>query len=376
MPITKTKVKKNGLQQYRVRVNYTDQYGKPHNKAKLVFGLAEAKQVEQELNKEYSNEKLSVTRMTVQDLYDEYIKAKQNEVRYSSLVKTKNCIEKGVLMALGDKQLSKLTPKMMQDWKNAIGEKGFAQATLRNYYGEFRQMLNYAVKMEYIPKNPLTLIGNFKEAFEIKSKDKLQYYTADQFKAFISEAKKAAQEKDTINEWSYYVFFCIAFYTGARKGEIYALKWTDIENNILHIRRSIAQKYGTGNIETPPKNKSSYRDLQMPAPLIAILSEHKKRQMNDTHFNENYRICGGIDCIRDSTVCNKNFEYADKAGLPHIRIHDFRHTHATLLVNEGINIQEIARRLGHSNVEITWNTYSHLYPREEERAIAVLDKII
>lgn len=169
--------------------------------------------------------------------------------------------------------------------------------------------------------------------------------------------------------------FNIAFYTGARKGEIYALKWSDIEGNILHIRRSIAQKYGKGNIETPPKNKSSYRDLKIPTPLMEILLEQKERQMQDEKFTEDFRICGGIDCIRDSTVTNKNVEYANKAGLPHIRVHDFRHTHATLLVNEGINIQEIARRLGHSNVEITWNTYSHLYPREEERAVSVLNKI-
>ena len=376
MPIYKTNVKKDGLQQYRVRVNYTDNHGKAHSLTRLAYGLSEAKQMEQELQREYSEDKPSFTKMTVQELYEEYIKSKQNEVRYSSLVKTRNCIEKGVLITLSDKKLSKLTPKMMQDWKNNIVDKNFAQATLRNYYGEFRQMLNYAVKMGYIPKNPLTIVGNFKEAFEIKPKDKLHYYTTDQFKLFISEAKKSAQEKDTINEWSYYVFFCIAFYTGARKGEIYALKWSDIEDNILHIRRSIAQKYGTGNIETPPKNKSSYRDLQLPSPLIQILKEQKQRQMQDERFTEDYRICGGIDCIRDSTVTNKNVEYATKAGLPHIRVHDFRHTHATLLVNEGINIQEIARRLGHSNVEITWNTYSHLYPREEERAIAVLDKII
>lgn len=375
MPITKTKNKKDGLQQYRVRINYIDQFGKPHNRAKLVYGLAEAKQAEKELLEEIGKEKPATARMTVQQLYDEYILAKENEVRYSSLVKIKNCISKGVLPMLSDKQIAKLTVKHMQEWKNETAKIGFAQATLRNYYGEFRQMLNYAVKMGYIPKNPLTVVGNFKESFEIKSKDKIQYYTAEQFIAFITEAKKAAQEKGTINEWSYYVFFNIAFYTGARKGEIYALKWSDIEGDILHIRRSVAQKYGTGNIETPPKNKSSYRDLQIPTPLMEILLEQKERQMQDEKFTEDFRICGGIDCIRDSTVTNKNVEYANKAGLPHIRVHDFRHTHATLLVNEGINIQEIARRLGHSNVEITWNTYSHLYPREEERAISVLDKV-
>ena len=78
----------------------------------------------------------------------------------------------------------------------------------------------------------------------------------------------------------------------------------------------------------------------------------------------------------DKKKKKRNTQYANAAGLPHIRIHDFRHTHASLLVNEGINIQEIARRLGHSKVEQTWNTYSHLYPREEERAVAILDGIV
>ena len=161
-----------------------------------------------------------------------------------------------------------------------------------------------------------------------------------------------------------------------RKGEINALKWSDIDGEILHVRRSVAQKIkGQSIIETPPKNKSSYRDLQIPKPLLKILSEHKKRQMRDDHFSDNFRVCGGIKCLSDTAIENKNKSFAKASGLPHIRIHDFRHSHASLLANEGINIQEIARRLGHSDVKMTWNTYAHLYPREEERAVSVLDKI-
>ena len=144
----------------------------------------------------------------------------------------------------------------------------------------------------------------------------------------------------------------------------------------MHIRRSISQKVKGDDIETPPKNKSSYRDLQIPEPLIKILSEHKKRQQETSKlFSEEYRICGGERPLRDTSIENKNKAFAKTADLPHIRIHDFRHTHASLLVNEGINIQEIARRLGHADVQMTWNTYSHLYPREEERAVEILNKI-
>lgn len=143
----------------------------------------------------------------------------------------------------------------------------------------------------------------------------------------------------------------------------------------MHIRRSITQKLQGEDRETPPKNKSSYRSLQTPKPLIKILNEHKKRQQTIKYFTEDFRICGGSQPLRDTSLDKKNRLFAAEAGLPHIRIHDFRHSHASLLANEGINIQEIARRLGHSKIEITWSTYAHLYPREEERAVEILNKI-
>lgn len=374
MPLYKTKVKKDGLQQYLVRVNYTDSFGKAHSLTRHAYGLAEAKQMEQDIIREYCSEKPAVTRMTVQQLYDEYILAKENEVRATSLVPIKNCLVKGTLPYLADKQLDKLTVPALQAWKNDIAKIDVSISTKQNYYAELRQMLNYAVKMGYISKNNLTIVGNFKKDTQALPKEELHFYTPDQFKKFIAVAREQAEKKDTINDWSYYVFFCIAYFTGARKGEIYALKWSDIKGHTLSISRSVNQKVGR-IVETLPKNSSSIRTLQIPMSLEVVLNEQKERQMQDENFTEDYRICGGIDCIRDSTVCNKGFDFADKAGLPHIRLHDFRHSHASLLASEGINIQEIARRLGHSNVEMTWNTYSHLYPHEEERAVSVLDKI-
>ncbi|MCH5323969.1 MAG: site-specific integrase [Eubacterium sp.] len=379
MPIYKVKgAVKDGLQKYRVRVNYTDKNGKAHSITRIEYGAAEARTLESKLIEEYTVKgvPLAPAKMTVQELFDEYMNTKQHEVRKSSLTKTEACIRNGILPYLGDIRIDRLGVQQLQDWKNVMSEKGYAHQTLRNYYGELRALLNYAVRMEYLPKNPISLVGNFKQAyFTEPSKDKLHYYTADEFMKFIAEAKKNAQNSCALREWGYYVFFNIAFYTGARKGEINALKWSDIDGDIMHIRRSITQKLKGGDMETPPKNKSSYRDIQMPLPLIEILSEHKQRQQEDRNFSENYRVCGGISILRDSSITNKNVQFAKAAGLPHIRIHDFRHTHATLLINEGINVQEIARRLGHSDVQQTWQTYAHLYPREEERAIQILNKL-
>lgn len=130
-----------------------------------------------------------------------------------------------------------------------------------------------------------------------------------------------------------------------------------------------------GDPETPPKNKSSIRTIQIPLPLIDILQEHKKRKQNNPQYSEDSRILGDGRCIRDITLEERNKYYAKLAGVKKIRIHDFRHSHASLLVNMGINIQQVAKRLGHTKVEITWNTYSHLYPREEERAIEILNAV-
>lgn len=374
MPITKVEGKKDGKQKYRVRVNYTDSYGKAHQIERTAYGSAEAKQIEMQL-KHQIKEKSAPQRMTVQQLFDEYIEAKRHEVRESTLHKSLQILTRDVLPSIKEQRLDQLNISFLQNWKNNVGARDLSIVTKQNIFKEFRTMLNYAVKMEYIAKNPLVSLGNFREVYFEKPAEKLHYYTPEQFLLYIKKAREFAEKDGSITGWGYYVFFNIAFYTGMRKGEINALKWSDIEGNTIHVRRSIAQKVKGGDRETPPKNKSSYRDLQAPEPLLLVLNEHLVRQQKIPGYSQNFRVCGSVRCLRDSSIDNRNRQFAEEAGLPHIRIHDFRHSHASLLANEGINVQEIARRLGHSNIEITWNTYSHLYPREEERAVKILDRI-
>ena len=207
----------------------------------------------------------------------------------------------------------------------------------------------------------------------------MKFYTPEEFKQYIDIAKKTAlnkeQKENNLYEWNYYVFFNIAFYTGLRKGETHALRWSDIDSQYLSVNRSITQKLHNGDRETPPKNRSSIRTIQLPLPLIQILNDHKERQKQSQSYSEDSRILGNERCLRDTTIQIRNEQYSLLAGVKRIRIHDFRHSHASLLANMGINIQEIARRLGHTKIEITWNTYAHLYPKEEEKAMAVLNVI-
>ena len=373
MPIYKTKKKnKFGDSQYRVTYNYTDSDGNYRQKSKLVYGYAEAKTAltKLEAQKDYQDETKSIT---IQALYDYYISNKTHEVRESSLRKTEGILKIHILPYLKNVKLKNLTTKALEQWKETISKKDIKVSTKQNAYKEFRAMLNYGVRLGYLKENLLLKIGNFKNPYDFEiSEEKIQYYTTEEYKKYISGI-----ELKTVSDWAYYTFFSIAFYTGTRKGENNAVRWLDLEDNILTIRRSVTQKLkGKGDVFTPPKNKASYRKLQIPTPLIEILNKQREIQKkNYSNWNEEFLICGGEKCLRDTAISNKNIELSKKANLKTIRIHDFRHTHATLLINEGINIQEIARRLGHSDVQTTLRVYSHLYPREEERAIKILNNI-
>ena len=372
---------KDGKQKYRVRINYIDNLGNNRQTDRVAYGMSEAKDLERRMQYEIK-EQTPAARMTVKALYDEYISSAKNELRETSLSKNKKILSTYVLEYLGGVSLKKLTAPVMQNWKNQIDEyevktsektHKLSLRTKQNIYSCFRTMLNYGVKMDYISQNPLKKVGNFRSSIEHKKE--MDYYTTDEYKKFSSAALSTAKNSGKFVDWDYYVFFSIAFYTGLRKGEIFALKWSDINGDFLSVTRSITQKLKGDDRETPPKNKSSIRTLQMPKPLIKILNAHKERYESYPNFTEDFRICGGIRPVRDTSVQNANEKFAKEAGIKKIRIHDFRHSHVSLLANEGINIQEIARRLGHANIEMTWNTYSHLYPREEERAVEILNKI-
>lgn len=378
MPIYKVNGKKDGLQRYNVRVNYMSDSGTPKQLTRTVYGIEAAKDLERRLEHDCREKAETPSRkMTVKQLYDEFIRIKQYEVRETTLDKTMRIFRCHILPMLSDVSIDKMSVKILQEWKISLEEQGLALKTKKNVFSELRSMLNYAVKLEYIPKNPLTKVGNFKSSL-VANQD-ISFYTPEEFRKFINVARTMAVgkqiEKHDLSEWHYYVFFNIAFYTGLRKGEIHALRWSDIDDGYLSVTRSIAQKLRHKDIETPPKNKSSIRTLQLPNPLIDILNAHKDRQKQLADFTEDSRILGNGRSLRDTSIQNRNIQYASLAGIKRIRIHDFRHSHASLLANMGINIQEIARRLGHSKIEMTWNTYSHLYPKEEEKAMAVLNAV-
>ena len=376
IPIYKINGKKDGLQKYIVRINYISDSGQPKQLSRIAYGADKAKTLEMRLLDEIKfKHEMPVKKMTVQELFNEYKEVKKYEIRKRTFIQLPYVYNRFILPTYKDYRIDKLNVRDIQNWKIAMEQMKLAIGTKKLAFTYFSAMMNYAVKMEYLQKNPLLQIGNFKSS--LYTKPKMKFYTQDEFKRFITSAKEYAEKKEKLkndlSEWNYYVFFNIAFFTGLRKGEIYALKWSDIDDSYLTVSRSLFRKFKNIEEETAPKNMSSIRTLQMPVPLLKILEEHKKRQQLLHNFTDDFRICSNI---KDTALDKRNKQYSASVELKTIRIHGFRHSHASVLANNNINIQEVARRLGHSRIEITWNTYCHLYPKEEEKAVAVLNSFI
>ena len=374
MSITKTNKKKNGLQGYRVRVSWTDSKGN-HRVERAAYGLEEAKRLEMALQSEH-NSTTQGTRITFNELIPLYLEEKKYKVRETSLDREEKKIKLFITPFFGDMQVRKVTIKELTEWKMSIEKEDYSLNYKKDMYKHLRSIFRYAVNMDYIYINPMDRLENFKDAYEEQTN--IDFYTTDEFKAFkkaMDDRLFNVKQQEQLRELTFYAFFITLFYSGARKGELLALTWNDYDGDSINITKSLTQKLKGEDRVTPPKNKSSNRKVKLPSPNKEVLNGLKKAYKSIPNFNDDMFIFGGQRCIRDTSISNYNIEVSKMAKIKHIRIHDFRHSHASALAHAGVNIQEIAHRLGHSNVNITWNTYSHLYPSAEDIAVNVLNKI-
>ena len=384
MPIYPIKNEKGKVTGYIVKINYTDNKGEYQQPTRSARTREEARDIENELYYKFKTKKESAD-ITFVELYRKYMESCRYELRETTIEKKERIFKEYVLPCFSKQKINKITPTHVEEWKvelnRTISERTgnhLSLKTKRNIYSELKSILSYASKFYGLKNNPTAIAGQIKDSNITKSK--MDFYTYKEFEQFITVALKHAldeeENKGTIQGWHYYIYFNIAFYMGFRKGEIHALNWKDYKDNKLSINKSLTQKLkGRSNVITPPKTHSSYRDVLIPKALLSILKEHYDRCAKIGEFNKSSFICGIDVPLRDTTIDKRKKNYAEEAGIKNIRMHDFRHSHASVLINAGVNIIEIARRLGHSNIKETLDTYGHLYPEQEDFAVVALDKL-
>ena len=223
MSIYKANGKKDGLQKYNVRINYIADSGQSKQLTRTAYGMANAKTLEIKLISDIKIiGEMPMKKMNVQELYDEFIEVKKYETRQRTVYNIQHLFNVYILPMFKNYRIDRITVNDVQNWKISMEKRNLSLATKKRAFIYFSAMINYAIKMEYLQKNPFTKIGNFKDTLNIKPK--MNFYTPEEFEKFIKSAKNEAVKNEVsennLSEWNYYVFFNIAFYTGLRKGEI------------------------------------------------------------------------------------------------------------------------------------------------------------
>lgn len=379
MPIYKTE------KGYRVQVNYTDSFGNKQvivKQNKSTATLKQAKQVEADiLSKINMNSTIENKNTTMSELYDFYTSVKVNEVKESTLLTMTKRLKNHVIPYFRNKRVQSITTMDLQSWKNEMLKKNLSIEYMNDVYAEFNKILNFAEKHDIIYKNPLKKIGLFKAPGMLPKEEQVIWSVSDFNKfssALATDCKKLEenQDEDDLIEWGYYVMYNIMFYCGCRKGEVYALTWNDvdIDKRIIKITKNLLHKVRTGGeyLITTPKTKSSIRNIPLPMKLVDILKEHKDRYSKVYGFNDDFYVCGGIEPLTDTKLSNLMKKYARQVDIAENNPHGLRHSHASVLIKNKVDILAISKRLGHSSPRETLETYAHMF---EETGYEVADLI-
>jgi len=181
-----------------------------------------------------------------------------------------------------------------------------------------------------------------------------------------------------------YPIIYTALYTGMRQGELLGLHWDDVDitRGVLKVQRTAQWVTGYGRIEKPPKTEAGRREVDLPETVIKILREVRKQQAEDRLFMaEKYQENNIVFCQENGKpIDNSNLTYrfrrlANAAGLPNLRFHDLRHTHASLMLAAGEQLLVVQQRLGHEKPSTTADIYGHAIPGQQRAAADRFDNL-
>ena len=284
-----------------------------------------------------------------------------NRIKQTSATNSRYIIEKHLLQknAFANKEMAKVTTSDIDLFYNQKLLENYSTSYIRKMHQLLNQAFSQAVKWKKIMYNP---VGDA-DPPSVKYEE-MSIWSLKDIQEFLRNCKGER----------HYLTFLLAIYTGMRRGEILGLHWSDIdlEQKVIHVKRSLAHVPKKGYIFTSLKTKNSKRQIPIPEFVLNELVLQKKR------IEEWKELVGSVFEDQDLVICTNTGSLQDPrnvvrvmkrivktAKVPNIRFHDIRHTHASILISAGIDIVKISKRLGHANPKITLEFYAHLLPNTD-----------
>ena len=267
-------------------------------------------------------------------------------------------VELKILPYFGKRKIAEITAADVRIWQGELLKKGYSQTYLRTVNNQLSCIFNYAAKYYDLPRNPCAQAGSIGKG----KADEMSFWTQTEFEQFIDCVKDKPR--------SYYGFLTL-YWTGCRIGELLALTLEDFNpvEKTLRINKSYQRIKGR-DVITDPKTQKGKRTISLPDFLVEELQEYvgklygmtlQDRMFQTTKAYYEHEMIRGVEL----------------SGVKKIRIHDLRHSHASLLISKlGAQPNLVADRLGHEKIQTTLSTYSHIYPEQSRQLAEQLNMLV
>jgi integrase len=345
-----------------VFLGYRD--GRPHRKYVTRRTRAEvAGEIRYMLEAQRQGQLVTTGGMTVGEWLATYLEqVAKPKIRPRTYDRYRSDIEGHIVPAIGRYRLDKLRPAQLVALYNAKAAEGLSGASLRHMHAVTRRALNVAVKWQLIGVNPATLVDAPRAA-----QHEITPLTAAEAQRLI----KATEGDRMQARW------LVGLALGLRQGEALGLWWDDVDldTRLLRVRRALQRRHGGGLVFAEPKTQRSKRTIPLPAQLADALRQHQELQQDERMTAGS--LWRGSSCVFTTpigTPVDPRNDYRefkkllDRGGLPSVRLHDLRHTAASLLLAQNVPARVVMEILGHSQIALTMNTYSHVAPEVSREA--------
>lgn len=304
---------------------------------------------------------IDLSDISVSDYFDYWFKNYvEKNLKYNTQINYKNIIAKYIKPTIGKYKLKSIGPAKLQDLVNELPDKGLAKHTTEIVVTVMKGAFKKAVyPWMLIKENPMIYVEMPKYDQQLaQTRDDLRIITLEQYFDILAFLGK---------QNSFYIPFLIGFHTGMRRGEVCGLTWdkVSLSQNTITVDKIMIN--GKNGIELgTPKTQSSYRTISIDDVLSSELKEHKKRQMENKllygkHYTDSNFVCTKTDgdLVTPNSIKWSGENIKKKLGI-NFGFHSLRHTHATMLLEEGAKDKAVQARLGHSRISTTMDKYAHV----------------
>ncbi len=332
-----------------VQFRYMDWTGERKQKRKRGFNLKrEAEQWERDFLEQYDFSNKQKTKQCSGISFENFVKIYFDDISIkNTTARSKEAIFRlHITPYFQNLKIEDITPSHIVRWQKTMENKNLSPTYLRTINIQLSSLFNHAERFYGLKQHPCRVT----QPIGSSQGEEMKFWTLDQYQKVLDVVPKT--------EVRFRLAFQILFWSGCRIGELLALKPQDIEQeNTLRIDQTYNRLDRKDNFNTP-KTRKSERKVSIPDFLYQELLDYTNSLYG---IKENDRIF-----MFTALSFSRNLKkYANLAGVEAIRTHDLRHSHASYLIDQNVNIMVISKRLGHSSVEITWNTYGHLYPEKD-----------